>query len=218
MGSLTFGWMFMRIRNGIAFCALLLCSLPLAAKDKKKVLLADDVLQAQSVYVFADPTAGLELTDPLANRNARLNVESAIRKWGRFRLSMDPFAADLIVMVRKGNGKIARQTIGGVPISNAPVMVESPDPGTYPDNHPVNRTAPGGVSNPQDMRGPAPQLEVGNPDDMFSVFRGHRDNPTEYPAVWKYSSKDALRAPDVRAVEEFRKLIEEAEKQRNAKP
>jgi hypothetical protein len=38
----------------------------------------------------------------------------------------------------------------------------------------------------------------------------------EYPLdgapIWNYSRKDALKAPDVQAVEEFRKAIAEAEK------
>jgi hypothetical protein len=206
-------------RRVILPCLLLLCALPLAAKDKKKkVLLTDDILQARTVYVIADPKAGVDLSDPLAQRNARLNVEDAFRKWGRFQLATDPYYADLIIMVRHGNGKIAKETVGGLPISNDPVMMQAPVPGNMPDNGPVNRTAAEGPLNPRQPVDPSPQLEVGNPDDMFSVFRGNRNSPFDYPAVWKYSAKDALRAPSVRAVEEFRKLIEEAEKQRADTP
>jgi hypothetical protein len=61
----------MRIRNGVAFCTLLLCTLPLAAKDKKKMLLTDDVLQARTVLVVIDPDTGVVADDPLANRNAQ---------------------------------------------------------------------------------------------------------------------------------------------------
>ena len=40
------------------------------------------------------------------------------------------------------------------------------------------------------------------------------------PPVWRCLAKDALRAPRVQAAEEFRKVIEEAEKQqqRQKKP
>jgi hypothetical protein len=53
---------------------------------------------------------------------------------------------------------------------------------------------------------------------MFVVYRGKRDDALEYPAVWRYGAKDALRSPAVPAVEAFRKLIAEAEKQQAAAP
>jgi len=204
----------MRNSNGITFWLLLLSSLPLAAKDKKKVLLTDEVLQARTVYVIAYPTAGIDLSDPLSNRNARMDVESALRKWGRFEIAHDPYMADLIVVVHKGNGKIAKPTIGGIPLGNDPVMMRGPDQG----NLPANQTDSGGPLGQQDSRGPMPQMEEGNPDDMLSIYRGHRDNATDSPAAWRYSAKDALRGPEVRAVDEFHKVIDEAEKQRAAKP
>jgi hypothetical protein len=209
---------FMRFRKCISFSLLLLSSLPIAAKDKKKILLTDDVLQATTVFVIADPNAGVDAADPLANRNARLDVESALRKWGRFQVALDPYSADLVIVVRRGSGKLARQTIGGIPISNEPVLMQAPAPGNIPDNRPVSRTASDDPMGSQQQMGPSPQLEIGAADDMLSVYRGHRNNPTESSAVWRYSAKDALRSPAVRAVEEFRKVIDEAEKQRAAKP
>ena len=62
---------------------------------------------------------------------------------------------------------------------------------------------------------------------MFTVYdasvvsaSGNLNDVMLRPPVWRYLSKDALRAPRVQAVEEFRKLIEEAEKQqqRQKKP
>jgi hypothetical protein len=206
-------------RRMLVLCLALLCVLPLAAKDKKKkVLLTDDVLQAKSVYVFVDPSAGVDAADPLANRTARLDVEDAIRKWGRFGLATDPYYADIVIEIRRGNEKVAKATIGGVPVNNEPVMMQSPMPGGMPDNRPVNQSPTSDPWNPQRTYGPAPQLEVGSPDDMFAVFRGHRYSPTEAPAVWRYSAKNALQGPSVRAVEEFRKVIEKEEKQRADKP
>lgn len=209
----------MRGRAAILLCLLLLlCSVAADAKSKKKILLADDVLQAQTVVVLADPSAGVDISDPLANRNARQNVESAIRRWERFRLSVDPYSADLIIIVRRGRGKLAGPTIGGVPISNDPITMQAPDPGSFPDGRPPNRMPASGPMGPPRSMGPTPRMEAGAPDDMLSVYRGHRDNAIDYPPVWRYSAKDALKAPDVRAVEEFRKVIAEAEKQRNATP
>jgi hypothetical protein len=53
---------------------------------------------------------------------------------------------------------------------------------------------------------------------MFVVYRGNRSDALHFPAVWRYSAKDALRSPGVPAVDAFRKLIAEAEKQQAATP
>jgi hypothetical protein len=53
---------------------------------------------------------------------------------------------------------------------------------------------------------------------MFVVYRGKRDNALDGPPVWRYSEKDALRTPDVPAVDAFRKAIVEAEKQKASTP
>ena len=37
-------------------------------------------------------------------------------------------------------------------------------------------------------------------------------DPTNSPALWRYTAKGCLNGPDVKAVEEFRKAIAEAEK------
>jgi hypothetical protein len=55
-------------------------------------------------------------------------------------------------------------------------------------------------------------------EDIFAVYRGKRDDALESPPVWRYIQKDALRSPDVPAVDAFRKLVIEAEKQRAANP
>jgi len=59
------------------------------AKNKKKQVLPDYVLRAQTVLVVIHPDPGEPVTDPLANRTARDNVEKALMKWGRFRLVTD---------------------------------------------------------------------------------------------------------------------------------
>jgi hypothetical protein len=63
---------------------------------------------------------------------------------------------------------------------------------------------------------PQPQVEAGSSQDMFVVYRGNMDpnwSPLDAPAVWRYSEKDALASPLVPAVEAFRKLVAESEKQ-----
>ncbi len=204
----------MRYHRSLALSLLLLCCLVAAGKDKKKVLLPADVLEARTVLVVVDPDAGMAVEAPMANRTAQEDVEKALMNWGRFTLAPDASTADLIISVRKG-GKIAQQTVGGVPINNRPVIVEPTDSGIGMGGHTGNPGQIGDPSSPQ-PRAPSPQEEVGQTQDMFVVYRGKRNDALNSPAVWRYSAKDALRSPGVPAVEAFRKLIAEAEKQQAA--
>jgi hypothetical protein len=70
---------------------------------------------------------------------------------------------------------------------------------------------------PQDTT-PHPSAEIGPSGDTFEVYRGRVEYPLDNAPVWRYLAKDALRSPDVPAVEAFRKLIEEAEKQQQKGP
>jgi len=207
----------MRCRKSLAFSVFVMCCLAAGAKDKKKVLLPDDILEARTVLVVIDPDAGVAADDPLANRKAQENVERALMNWGRFSLVIEESNADLVISVRKGNGKAVQPTVGGVPTNNRPVIFEPTDSGGRVGIHTGN---PAGADDPANSqpRGPSPQLEAGPTKDVFVVYRGKRGDALDSPAVWRYIAKDALRAPDVPAVDEFRKLIAEAEKQRAARP
>jgi hypothetical protein len=207
----------MRHRRSLALSVLLVCCLVAAGKDKKKVLLPADVLEAKTVLVVVDPDAGVALEAPMANRTAQEDVEKALMNWGRFTIAPDASSADLIISVRKGNGKIAEQTVGGVPINNRPVIFEPTDSGVGMGGHTGNPSQMGDPTNPQ-PRTPSPQEEVGQTQDMFVVYRGKRSDALNSPAVWRYNGRDGLRSPGVPAVEAFRKLIAEAEKQQAATP
>src|ERR1700690_715276 len=72
----------MSARIGMFFLIVLVVA-PLAhAKNKKKQVLPDYVLKAQTVLVVIHPDAGEHLTNPTANRTAQDNVEKALRDWG----------------------------------------------------------------------------------------------------------------------------------------
>jgi hypothetical protein len=207
----------MRYQKSLSLSMLLVCCLVAAGKDKKKVILPADVLQARSVLVVVDPDAGLAIDAPMANRTAQEDVEKALRNWGRFNMAPDASTADLIISIRKGNGKLAQPTVGGIPTNNRPIILEPTDSGIGMGGHTGNPSQIGDPTNSQPGI-PHPQAEVGPAEDMFVVYRGKRDDALESPAVWRYSAKDALRSPGVPAVEAFRKLITEAEKQQAATP
>jgi hypothetical protein len=221
--------MLMLYRRGFAVSVMVLCCLIANGKDKKKALLPVDILQAQTVSVIIDPDAGVDLQDPDADRVARENVEGAIVKWGRLRLFAGASSPDLIIVVRKGNRKTAEPTIGGTPANGMPPIgqtgsttqiggrgnnvppcdVSDPRCGSSEDQYPSS-AGPG-------PSGARPQMEVGSTQDSFAVYR-NGPNPLDAPAVWRYTGKDALDAPDVPAVEAFRKLVAESEKQLANKP
>lgn len=209
----------MRQRRLLAvLLVLVMGSMAALAKDKKKkILLPADVLQARTALVVIDPYAGVPLDAPNANRAAQQDVEQALMKWGRFELVNDVSDADLVIEVRRGNGKIADPTIGGLPTNSRPVVLEPNDSGgrasagTIP---PLGGANPAGAERPE----PSPQIEVGGADDVFAVYRGKRENALDAPAVWRYRARDALRSPGVPAVDAFHKLIVEAEKQQASNP
>lgn len=58
----------MRYHRSLSFSLFLVCCLVAAGKDKKKVLLPTDVLEAKKVLVVADPEAGVAIDAPSANR------------------------------------------------------------------------------------------------------------------------------------------------------
>jgi hypothetical protein len=194
----------------IAAILVLSTSVVLAGNDKKPVL-PPYLLHAETVFVLIDPEAGTSPASPTANQKARDDVEKALMKWGRFRLAMNPGVADLVIVVRKGSGKIVQPTIGGLPTNDRPVIVQPTDNGIRLGGQ---KGRPPGSTDPssQDTH-PAPQIEAGMTDDMFVVYQGGAGNPLDGPAAWRYVNKDALKSPNVPAVDEFRKAIEEAEKQ-----
>jgi hypothetical protein len=123
-------------------------------------------------------------------------------------MTLDGYTADLVITVRKGSDKIVQPTIGGLPTNDRPVIVQQTDSGIRlggqkgqpPERPDSTQTAP------------SPQVEMAPREDVFAVDEGHGATLERTP-VWRYAKKDALRSPSVPAVTEFRKAIEEAEKQ-----
>jgi hypothetical protein len=198
-------------RVGLLFLVILAITAAGIAGPKKKSSLPPTVLSAQTVLVLIDPQAGTSIAAPLANKTAQDDVEKALMKWGRLKPVMEAETADLVITVRKGSGKVADATIGGLPTNDRPVVGQATD-STLRIGAQQGRAQDSAQTNPQSTS-PHPQADIGAADDMFVVYNGHVDHPLERPAVWRFSSDDALSSPDVPAVQKFRKAIEEAEKQ-----
>jgi hypothetical protein len=49
---------------------------------------------------------------------------------------------------------------------------------------------------------------------LFSVYLGRTEDALKRGPLWRYARKDALKSPDVLAVAEFKKAVDEAVKQR----
>lgn len=201
----------MTLRLGLLAAALLLI-IPAIAKDKKKAVLPEDILRAQTVRVVIDPDAGEPIDQPNANAIARENVEKALMEWGRYRLVLDGQESDLVIAVRTGSGKFSRPTMKGGPIDQRPGVGQSTDssirigaqrgqpPMADPSNDPQNRS-------------PHMGNEIGPSEDSFAVYRGTFADPLDAPPVWRYIKKDCLRpTPLVPAVEEFRKAVTDSQK------
>jgi len=200
------------------FLLVLLLLAPLGvAKNKKKQVLPDYVLKAQTVLVVIHPGAGEPFTNPTANRTAQDNVEKAMMKWGRFNLVTSAQTADLVVVVRKGHK--AGPTVSNSPGDNRPVIFQ-PNGGDIlvagQKGRPPDLTNPG-IGGSAD-RGPHIGDEIGPAEDTFEVYRGGVEDPLDASPAWRYVARDALNGPQVAAVEEFRKTLNESEKQRQQKP
>ena len=194
--------------------ALVFCFTPFAfSKKKEKSVVPELLLKAETVVVLIQSDAGEPMDDPTANRKAREDVEKAFMSWGRYRLVQEAATADIVVTVKKGSEKAATSTVNGGPVDQRPVTLETTDNQIRiggQQGRPMNgsqvpdQTAPEGRAHPG--------VETGSSDDRFMVYQGG-DNYTPYSAaLWSYNAKNGLQAPDVKAVQEFRKVITEAEK------
>lgn len=97
-------------RRSLCFVVALLFVPFLSAKDK--AAFPKQIVTAQYVLVttyFSDNLADPSI--PPADRQAVIDVQNAIRDWGRYTLVYDRKAAELIFLVRKGRTAEARDSI-----------------------------------------------------------------------------------------------------------
>ena len=205
----------MRIESWLMVALLVSLAVPVCAKDKNKSSLPDYVLAARTVVVVIEPDAGEPVDNPTANATARDNVEKALMEWGRLHPMLEGEQADLVIAVRKGTGKAMQPTIKGGPIDQRGGVAQPTD-GDIRVGGQIGQPPPVSQPGPGPQGGPHISNEIGAGDDSFLVYRGGVEYPLDSPAIWRYTGKDCLRAPNVSAVEEFRKAIAQAEQQRQA--
>jgi hypothetical protein len=199
---------------------VLLMALPALAKSKDKVV-PPYILAARTVAVVVDPKAGIDIEDPRANQIAQKDVETALGNWGRFQPVVGAPGADLIIVIRRGHGRMTDATISDPRQNDRGGMINPTDNGVNggvqngrppsmggaPDN--VGGQSPRQSAQPQF---PQIQAEMGGVDDSFMVYDGTVAKPLDGAPGWRYVSKDGLRAHGVPAVEEFRKVVAAADK------
>jgi hypothetical protein len=196
-------------RAVVLVVACLLTGSTAFAKDKKHILPAY-VLTARTITVIIDPGAGMSVDDPRANEIARKDVETALLNWGRFDVRMDGQGTDLVIVIRKGNGRAVQPTISNPRQNNPAASIDPYDNGIgIGAQH--GRAPDSAAPNSADQT-PHPQIEAGSTRDTFAVYRGGVENPLDASAAWRYSASDALQSPSVPAVDKFRKAIADAEK------
>jgi hypothetical protein len=194
----------------------LLAAAPVLAKSKDKTL-PPYILQAHTVAVIIDPAAGVDPEDPQANRVAQSDVETALMNWGRFQRVMGTQGADLIIVIRRGHGRLVDGTIADPTQNNRPGAINATDNGMgvgvqNPSRQPNMGDPNGPGSQTQPRPAAHPQMEIGGGDDSFVVFDGTVARPLDGVPGWRYMAPDGLRPHSVPAVEEFRKAVAAAER------
>lgn len=200
-------------RRAFAFLTLMLVVAILAfGNEKKKPVLPVAVVNSRTVVVLIDPDAGVSTSAPLENKTALEDVEKALEKWGRLNPVMSGMPADFVIVIRKGNGKPVQPTIHGGPSPNdRPVVIQPNDTGIRIGGQ-KGRPPSDTQTDPQ-TSGTGPGVAVGASEDSFVVYDGTVESPLDRAPIWRYVSKNALHSPDVPAVDEFRKIFTETEKQ-----
>jgi hypothetical protein len=123
--------------------------------------------------------------------------------------------ADLIIVVRKGNGQMVKNTIRDPRQNNRPGSINPTDDGV------AVAAQHGSQTNQPEIGsggGIAPQTEIGEADDSFLVYEGGSDSPLDRAPVWRYITKDGLQPHTVPAVDAFRKAVADAEKAASKNP
>ncbi len=187
------------------------------AKDKKKDFVPEYVLHARTVQVMVSPDASNPLNDPTANTRALEVVARALEAWGRFTI-ITTGEPDLLITVRAGTGHMVAPAIKRDPGDTRTGTMHPGGGGVGIGAQQGRIPADADPMGPPVHTGPHVGNEIGRANDSFEVYQGRIGHPLNSAPLWSYAAKDALKAPNVTAVEQFRKAIATAEKKQQKKP
>lgn len=192
-----------------AVCLLsLLALLPILLSAKDDGLPAE-VLKAHSVRIVISDHDGKQLNDPTADSNAERAVEKALSDWGRFVIVAGD--ADLVIAVHAGTDKLVSTTVedgssdtrGSVETADGKIRVFGQE-----GRAPVISDSP--TVDPKHT-GPHVGKQVGQVKDSLELYDGVAYRSDSMP-IWRYAAKNALKEPDVMAVQQLRKAVAASEK------
>jgi hypothetical protein len=161
----------------------------------KGPVLSAQVLHARYVALGYETAGGFVGEFDIANfgttkvesedRRALENIHTAIRKWNRYVVTVDPRQADMLIAVR--SGRLASVT-GGVRIHTGSI-------------DPTGRTTPTGTA-----IGRVYGAEAGPPNDYFSVYQA--DEGKEGPMIWRKTEPDGLVGTNPPLMQRFKDDVE----------
>jgi hypothetical protein len=202
-------------RASTVFAVILMVTLGFA-KDKKNALPAY-VLSAKTVAIIIDPSAGISIDNPRANEEAQKDVEAALLSWGRFEPVLSKQTADLIIVLRRGSGRMMNETMPDPRNDRVGVITPTDNGGSMGGQRGPQPGMAGGPGMGPGQQSPNSQAEIGQADDSFVVYKGGEEKPLSTPPAWTYVAMDGLSPHSVPAVTAFRKAVENAEKGAAAK-
>jgi hypothetical protein len=141
--------------------------------------------------------------------------------WGRYEPVIGTSAADMIIVIRRGHGRMVDATISDPRQNDRAGVINPTDNGIGAgaqrgSQPPLESTGGLGQRYPQNGspqgQSSQPQVEMGGVDDSFTVFDGKVEKPLDGAPGWRYIGKDGLRPHGVPAVDEFRKAVAAADK------
>jgi hypothetical protein len=142
-------------------------------------------------YVWVESTDGDIFTPGLlpADRNAIVDVQNALRDWGRYALTPDRANAELIFIVR--TGRIAEGQVGG--------SVGAPNSGPMGNPNPGQQQHPMGT-------GVMVGGEVGPADDLLKVVMTNSES--RGIQVWMRTEEGGLASPSVPLLQQLKTAVD----------
>jgi hypothetical protein len=195
--------------NAIAIPAILILSLPPAAKAKKHDI-SPAFQTAKTVYVEA---ADGSYSNPgllSADRQAIKDLEDGLRRWGRYSVADHPEGADLIFVVRKGRGSGTSEDAAqpNLPIpSRTPGGTSGGTPGGMSGGTSSGTIAPRAPGQMGDQDSISSATEIGVDADRLMVFTPDGYLKRKSP-IWTREIRDGLNAPSFLLLGQLRDAVE----------